>query len=278
MIKGSVLEFHKTFSAETGYVAKILQLAIEKTSGTKDELSKISGIPTGKTSGKVIPHIKYAAYMGLIDYDVDGRGVYTLSATKLGEEIFMQDPFLHEVLSLWLCHYGMCRRNAGAPQWEYLIHNVHPGFGEVVDQDRIFAQAQTWCDVSLENMLKKVFGAIKGCYARACFENLQFLSWDEDLEFLEQSEQFDMVFVYAYALLESWDRLFPSKQEITDFDIKDEIGFGRIFGLNEDEYNYVMDSLAYEGIISINRQMYPASIIRTASVESIIPQIYSRVL
>ena len=65
---------------------------------------------------------------------------------------------------------------------------------------------------------------------------------------------------------------------ITDFDIKDEIGFGRIFGLNEDEYNYVMDSLAYEGIISINRQMYPASIIRTASVDSIIPQIYSRVL
>ena len=64
MIKGSVLEFHKTFSAETGYVSKILQLAIEKISGTKDELSKISGIPTGKTSGKVIPHIKYAAYMG----------------------------------------------------------------------------------------------------------------------------------------------------------------------------------------------------------------------
>ena len=41
---------------------------------------------------------------------------------------------------------------------------------------------------------------------------------------------------------------------------------------------YVMDFLAYEGIISINRQMYPASIIRTASVDSIIPQIYSRVL
>ena len=94
MIKGSVLEFHKTFSAETGYVSKILQLAIEKISGTKDELSKISGIPTGKTSGKVIPHIKYAAYMGLIDYSVDGKGVYALSATKLGEEIFMQDPFL----------------------------------------------------------------------------------------------------------------------------------------------------------------------------------------
>ena len=87
-----------------------------------------------------------------------------------------------------------------------------------------------------------------------------------------------MIFVYAYALLESWDRLFPGKQEITDFDIKDIIGFGKIFGLNEDEYNYVMDSLAYEGFISINRQMYPATIIRTASVGSIIPQIYSRVL
>lgn len=278
MIKGSVLEFHKTFSAEIGYIAKILQLAADNTSGTKDELSAISGIPTGKTSGKVIPHIKYAAYMGLIDYSLESKGVYTLSQTRLGEEIFMQDPFLHEELSLWLCHYGMCRRNVGAPQWEYLIHSIHSGFGSPISPDRLFAQAQTWCDVPLGNMQSKVFGPIKGCYTRLCFEKLRFLSWEDSVEFLEHNEQFDMTFVYAYALLDSWDRLFPGKQEITDSELKDEIGFGRIFGLNEDECNYVVDALAYEGIISVNRQMYPATIIQTTSVEEIIPQLYSRVL
>lgn len=278
MIKGSILEFHQTFAAETGYIAKILQLAMENISGTKEELSKISGIPTGKSSGKVVPHIRYAAFMGLIEYSVESKNVYSLSPTKLGEEIFMQDPFLHEEISLWLCHYGMCRKKAGAPQWEYLVHTAHPGFGEAVPQDRIFSQAQTWCEVSMDNMLKKVFGVAKGCYTRSCFEGLDYLRWEDTVEFVEHTEQFDLAFVYAYALLDSWDRLFPGKQEITDFDIKDEIGFGRIFGLNEDEYNYVLDALSYEGIISVNRQMYPATIIRTASTESVIPQIYSRVL
>ena len=130
----------------------------------------------------------------------------------------------------------------------------------------------------MDNMLKKVFGVAKGCYTRSCFEVLDYLRWEDTVEFVEHTEQFDLAFVYAYALLDSWDRLFPGKQEITDFDIKDEIGFGRIFGLNEDEYNYVLAALSYEGIISVNRQMYPATIIRTANTESVIPQIYSRVL
>ena len=41
MNKGIILEFHQTFLAETGCIAKILQLAAENVSGTTEEVSKV---------------------------------------------------------------------------------------------------------------------------------------------------------------------------------------------------------------------------------------------
>ena len=132
-----------------------------------------------------------------------------------------------------------------------------------------------WCDVSVANMSKNVFSVVKTSYTDGCFEKLNFATWDDNIEFLEHTEKLDLVFVYAYALLDSWERLYPDKQEITDIDLKNEIGFDKIFGLNEDECNYVIDSLAYEGILTVNRQLYPATLIRTSNADSIIPQLYS---
>lgn len=277
MIKSSSLVFHETFQPEIVYIAKILKLASEEYSGNKFDISNLTGIPTGERKGKVEPHIKYASFMGLIDYSVE-KGVYNLSVTKLGEEVFVQDPYLHEDLSCWLCHYGISKRSGGAPQWSYFVHNVHSGFGERISQERLFKNASAWCDVSVANMSKNVFSVVKTSYTDGCFEKLNFATWNDNIEFLEHTEKLDLIFVYAYALLDSWERLYPDKQEITDIDLKNEIGFNKIFGLNEDECNYVIDSLAYEGILTVNRQLYPATLIRTSNVDSIIPQLYSRLL
>ena len=277
MIKSSALDFHETFQPEITYIGKILDLAAENYSGTKFEISDCTGIPTGKQKGKVVPHIRYAHCMGLIDYSLN-NSVYSLQLTPLGEEVFVQDPYLHEDLSCWICHYEMTKRNSRAPQWEYLTHSAHPGFGETISQERLFSNASTWCDVTQANMPKKVFSVVKNSYTEGFFKNLDFLEWDTALEFHEHTEKFDLVFVYAYALLDSWEKLFPDKQEITDFDLKDELGFNKIFGLNEDECNYVIDSLAYEGVITVNRQLYPATVIRTSSSSSILPRLYSRLL
>lgn len=48
--------------------SKIMELAKDNYSGSKEEISEKTGIPTGKTSGKVVPHILYAQYMGLTTY------------------------------------------------------------------------------------------------------------------------------------------------------------------------------------------------------------------
>ena len=277
MINKSSLEFHETFKPEIPYVAKLIQLAAENYSGTKYEISDVSGIPTGEQKGKVEPHIKYAHYMGLIDYACE-KGVYSLSLTSLGKEVFVQDPYLHEDLTLWLCHYCMVRKQAGAPQWSYLIHEMHPGFGEQISQERLFTSANAWCGIPVGSLNKKVFSVVRSSYVDGCFSRLGVIEWDNSVTFKENIEKLDLTFVYAFALFDSWDRLYPDNREITDFDLKGDLGFGKMFGFNEDECNYIIDSLSDEGLLVVNRQLYPATIIRTANTESILPQLYSRLL
>jgi len=219
MINSSALEFHETFQPEMPYIAQILRLASERYSGTKYDISQHSGIPTGKQKGKVEPHIRYAGLMGLIEYRCE-KGTYSLSLSRLGQEVFTQDPYLHETLTGWLCHYCMTRREAGAPQWSYLIHDAHPGFGKRLSQERLFQMAAAWCDVAAASMQKKVFSVVRGSYTEGCFADLDFLEWNEQLEFHEKTERLELAFVYAYALFDSWERIAPDKREITEFTLK----------------------------------------------------------
>ncbi len=277
MANKAFLEFHETFKPEMIYISKLLKLAAEHYSGTKFEISEISGIPTGDQKGKVEPHIKYASFMGLIDFSHE-KGVYSLKLTPVGEEVFVQDPYLHEDLTAWICHYGMIRKEIGAPQWSYLIHDAHLGLDEPLGQERLFSLASAWFDMPVSNMSKKVFSVVKSSYMEGCFSRLGFLDWTDSIVIHEQTEKIDLAFVYAYALFDSWERLYSEKREITDFELKDGLGFGKMFGFNEEECNYVIDSLSDEGLLIVNRQLYPATIIRTADAKSIIPRLYSRLL
>lgn len=148
MISRTQLKFHETFQPEAGYISKILELASINYAGDKFEISEKTGIPTGKQKGKVEPHIKYAAYMGLINYCSE-KGVYSLTLTPIGNEIYSQDPFLHEQLSKWLCHYGMVRKEKGAPQWSFLTNVVHPGFIQGISPERLMEQSSTVFDGNL---------------------------------------------------------------------------------------------------------------------------------
>lgn len=63
------LNFHQTFKPEKQYIGSILDVAnMNKALSIKD-ISALTGIPNGKSSGKVEPHIQYANFMGLVDFE-----------------------------------------------------------------------------------------------------------------------------------------------------------------------------------------------------------------
>lgn len=70
------LEFHQTFKPERNCLNSLLT-DLDVCSG-KDvqEISKITGIPIGKSSGKVVPTICYLEYMGMISGTLANKKIY----------------------------------------------------------------------------------------------------------------------------------------------------------------------------------------------------------
>lgn len=278
MIHRSQIKFHETFQPEAGYLAKILGLASNNYSGSKFEISEKTGIPTGKQKGKVEPHIKYAAFMGLLSYACE-KGKYQISLTDLGREVYVQDPYLHETLTKWLCHYGISRKEYGAPQWSFLIHDGNLGFIQGISPERIMSQASSIFESNVT--FDEAFSVLRRSYMNGFFAELHYLTVEEDsgeYHFIESYEKDEFLYLYAYAILNNWDARFPDQSEITVLELMEDLSFGKQFGLTDDSVGEVLEKLSEEGIIAINRQLYPATMIRTSTVNQVIPLLYSKLL
>lgn len=275
MINRSQLMFHDTFQPEAPYLTKILDLASIAYVGKKEDISSQTGIPTGKQRGKVEPHIKYATYMGLVSHKVE-KGAYYLSLTQLGQEIYNQDKYLHERLTRWLCHYGITRLRDGAPQWEYLVHTGHTGFTQINSIEWHLKRANTMFGTNID--AEELFGVTKRSYNEGFFSDLNYVKWSDGIEYVEHLSNQEMLFVYAYAILDSWERIFPEKREITITELNEELGFGKAFNLCDDEIDNILVDLENQGIIKTNRLLFPKTIVATGDSVSIIPFLYEFLL
>ncbi|MFI3254047.1 MAG: hypothetical protein R3Y63_06870 [Eubacteriales bacterium] len=273
MITRSQLAFHQTFQPEFQCIAKLL--ALGEYTGTKEEISEITGIPTGKQKGKVEPNIRYAVFMGLLHHSLT-QGVHALSPTPLGQEVLAQDSYLQEDLTRWLCHANVTSPVSGAPQWKFLVHQAHNGFHETQSNDFFIEKGQELFPLALG--FSEIFGVTRRCYQDGCFAPLGFLDWEEHLSYLPQNNQYDLLYLYGYTLLTQWELLFPDQREITLPLFQQDIGLARTFGLSEEIESQVLDDLAGEGILSVNRQLHPPTLIATSQSMALLPKLYSRLL
>ena len=54
--------------------------------------------------------------------------------------------------------------------------------------------------------------------------------------------------------------------------------FGKVFGLSDDEIDAILESLQDKGVISINRQLFPITIVKTMDTEEVISNLYSMLM
>ncbi len=277
MWKKSDFEFHETFQPQMEYVSEILQLGARNYSGTKFEISELTGIPTGESKGKVVPHIKYAAYMGLIHYD-QKNGAFSLNATEMGQEVFKQDPYLLEPVTKWLCHSCLCAKKGGAPNWEYLFQRLPLVYDE--EFSLLYASEKQAAEFGFTVDRKKIFSVVKNTYSAGCFQQLRLMSEATGDKIVIFSQHFKpaLLFVYAYSMATAWNMFFQGKNEIAVNEFLDQTGWDRLFSFEHDQVMFVMDELESAGIVNLNRQLSPATIIRTFSIDEIIGNIYSNVV
>jgi len=264
--------FHETFYPNIEYISRILELGSKKFIGTKENISYETGIPTGNASGKVRPHIKYAKYMGLIDYDIKDSNYY-LCLTDLGKLVYMEDKYLLENLTKYLIHYMLTDKRRGAPQWSFFFREFEHNLNEKISLKYIKDKAKLHFGKEIE------LGVVKNTYLKDdSLGSLKLIEEQEDqsIIFRKSKIQIEFIFMYAYCLLKSWENtLSQNVKEITMDILENDISFTKAFGFEIFELDEILAELQRYNYITINKQLTPVTIIKNVSANEILNMIYS---
>lgn len=109
--------FHKTFVPERKHINAILKYAAKGGTGDIQAIGADTGIPTGKSSGKVAPTLDYCRGMGLIRISNIRSAVKSPELTPFGRIVLLEDPFLKESITQWIVHLNLCSPKSGADTW-----------------------------------------------------------------------------------------------------------------------------------------------------------------
>lgn len=231
--------------------------------GTKrsvDELSGLTGIPQGKVSGKVLPHLLYMVQMGLLDED---RA--TLSA--LGNLVYQEDPACRELITQWILHSNLTSAN-GADMWHFVYRELLPANGGCISKAFLATKmAERYGE-------KTRFAVIESCYNKGLADLMYINSSDKSLAVQTQRIQRDMLYVYAYDMLREWDVLYTLETEITAEQLL-KLQCAACFGLTDMDWFSVLEMMSMKGLIRLNRQLTPYTVIRLTSTQDAMKRIYS---
>lgn len=264
------LNFHQTFKPEKQYIGSILNVADNTDGIGVQEISSYTGIPNGKSSGKVEPHIIYANYMGLIEYEKK-NGLINIRKTKLGNIVHAEDPGLQEELTVLLCHAMILRTNGGADVWSAVFKTVLPMYRSGIKKDILLKELEQIFEGKVN---KKNFAPFIGSY-EDMFAGLHILSMDAEnmnIHPLPLNKEFS--FLYAYILFEYWDESYTKQEEISSVQLET-LNYGKIFGWDEQQEYEVLEYLSDKDILRLNRQLVPYTLLRLVDKDTVLEKLYS---
>lgn len=264
------MSFHSSFQPQLIYLAKILELAKQEYEGNKMDISKVTGIPTGESTGKVVPHIYYLQYMGLINSGINS-GKYKLSLTELGNIVYDEDKFLMEEITKLILHYYLTHEEIGAPQWSYLFREFPYVLNEKIDLSVIEEKGKLYFGKPLE------IGPLKGMYSTGDFSSLDLIEYSKGNEIIIKrcTPNMEAYNLYAYTLLEDWERYYSNHDEITINAVIEKLKWNKPFEFDYETTLEVLDEISASGYITINKQLNPITIIKNSQSKDIINLLYS---
>ncbi len=265
------LNFHQSFAPEMEAISRIMNLANSNVGFlTKEEISEQTMIPTGKSSGKVEPHIHYAAAMRLITFKkVENK--YECKLTALGKVVVLEDSYLVENISKLLLHAFLTDKHSPATLWTYLfnefIPKIMPNFNNEIIQNAIERQFSS--NVNLT--------PFRTCYSSdLSLGNLELIRFD-DKGYVTKSHRVsrENVYVYGYILLKKWEETYMSRSEITFDEITNDLFFGKPFLWGERQLRDALDLMQDARLIKVNAQLTPITIIKNQTSSFCLEKMYS---
>lgn len=253
------MNFHLTFALEKQYLGAMLRYAADNGVCDKFKIAEKTGIPTGKSSGKVMPTLDYCRAMGLIDFENGEGSDSILRLTDFGRKIFLEDKFFMNPLSQWMCHFHICSEWNGAEVWYRMFNEGYMVFG------------LTFKKSDMDAWLAPILGAtnnagVIGPTYRAytnenAFPECGVLSVAGDIVTRAKAPIGpEFSFGYGAIIAEAVERIGKITSQVTLTDIEKSSGVSAISGWTPGELNTVLQIMERDGILTVDRHLQPWAI------------------
>lgn len=279
----------QTFLPDRRLLGLLLRFAANGGSGDKEAIAAETGIPTGKSTGKVTPMIHYGRGMGLIS-GTNASGVWQLGATALGREVLREDPFLSEPQTLWLLHLMLCRRwGQGVP-----ATGVADAWFSLFAEGR-FLLGTRFTDAAFHQALIRRHGAkgyLKGLSTlvprmyieRACFGEANILTTSEDQAgqsvYVREPAPLEKASFPAYALFlfVVWDELFGADKQLAFDELARETRLLALLGWDDAQVARWLDWMVGKGLVQLDRYTGTAVLLRLVDTPRVVDGLYSELV
>jgi len=253
----------------------MLSYAATERAADIQEISRDTGIPMGKSSGKTPAILDYCCGMGLIAVRLAQPPLKAPSLTALGRVVFLEDRFLRTPLTQWLAHFHLCRPDGGAEGWFLTFAQGRKVLGESFDVQQL---QEFLSDASGGRHRKSLVGPVIRTYLDpAAFGEIRLFSEVAPSCVRRHSAPVVKEFSRGYAawLVSLLESSFPDQREVTTRDLEERTYWPDITGWSSNQCEGVLALLQDLGAIDVNRQLRPWVITRLVPSAELWPQIYA---
>ena len=267
------INFHKTFIPERRLISTLLRYTAEGKSGDYQAIAGATGIPMGKSNGKVPAILDYARGMGLITLNQPLKGaVKEPQLTDFGRIVYLEDLLMGETITQWLAHMHLSRPDTGAKAWHQVFSEGRRTLGKTFSNDLI------------EKFLIGTFGAGKnrtGPLVRmylddAAFARASILRGNKDIVIRNKaplSDEFALPYTaYVLLLIECH---FKDQLQVTTHDLNAKTGWFNVCLWEDSDIERALNLIERTGYITIDRLMRPWVLHRKTEAKKVWPKIYN---
>ncbi len=259
------LNFHRTFLPDRRLIGALLHYAALGKVGSYAEIGADTGIPMGRSTGKVPAMLDYARGMGLVELAEAARGVKAPQLTPFGRAAYANDPYLGQPLTQWLAHMNLCRSDIGAAAWRAVFVDGWRALGDHFDRE----QVESYLVLSFGTGRNRTGPLIRTYLVDSALERALVLR-QTDRGFERGKAPLDEAFAFAHTamLLTLMEASFGGQMQVTTTDLERETGWFRSCGWNDADADHLFALLETTGAVSVDRLMRPWVLERRAMAQS----------
>lgn len=265
--------FHRTFYPERTYLNAIIRFAASEGEGSDQQISLATGIPVGKSDGKVPAIVAYAQGMGLLASRRGSEsGARKLSLTDFGRAVLLEDPFLSTELTQWMGHAHLCRAIGGAEVWHQVFAQGADTLGHQFVEDRV--------EEYLVKRLGKRNRSLTGPLLRMYTERTSFCGSEIVVQngalYQRNSAPCLRTYKMPYSafFLMLWEDHFDDTVQLSLADFENETLWSHLFGWAPKEVEIVLSMLQSAGAIRLDTHIWPYAIMKTDSSKNYWARMY----